>query len=81
METFVTKSFIGFDIVGLPGTAVKESRDRVRAAISVCGYKFPFGKVTVNLAPADIKKDGTCFDLGIAISLLASQDPELYHNL
>ena len=58
-----------FDVVGLPDAAVKESRDRVRAAIAVSGLSFPFGKVTVNLAPADVKKEGTAFELAIAVAL------------
>lgn len=61
VEAFISNGMIGFEIVGLPSMAVKESRDRVRAAIAVSGLSFPFGKVTVNLAPADVKKEGTTF--------------------
>ena len=62
--------FPGFDIVGLPDAAVKESRDRVRAAIKNSGFALPKGKITVNLAPADIKKEGSLYDLPIAIGIL-----------
>ena len=60
------------DIVGLPDTAVRESRERVKAAIKNSGYKFPTKKITINLAPADIKKDSSGLDLPIAIGLLAA---------
>ncbi len=61
-----------FATVGLPDQSVKESRDRVRAAISNSGFEFPAKKITVNLAPADIKKEGTIFDLPIALGILAA---------
>ena len=57
-------------IVGLPDTAVKESRDRVTTAISNSGYYWPRGRTTINLAPADIKKEGPSFDLPIALGML-----------
>ena len=60
-----------FDLVGLPDTSVKESRDRVKSAIKNSGYNFPNKKLTVNLAPADIPKEGAALDLPIAIGLLA----------
>lgn len=63
-----------FAIVGLPEAAVKESRDRVRAAIRNSGFFFPEGYITVNLAPADLPKEGGRFDLGIAIGILAASD-------
>ena len=62
----------GFSIVGLPATAVRESRDRVRAALSNCGFDFPAGRVIVNLAPADLPKEGGRFDLPIAVGVLAA---------
>ncbi len=61
-----------FTMVGLPDTAVRESRERIRAAINNCGFFFPIHKVTVNLAPADIKKEGSSFDLPIAIGILGA---------
>jgi magnesium chelatase family protein len=63
-----------FSTVGLPDTAVKESRDRIKAAIKNSGYPFPRHHVTVNLAPADIRKEGTGFDLPIALGILQAQD-------
>ncbi len=59
-----------FNIVGLPDTAIRESRDRIKAAIKNSGFSFPAKKVTINLAPADIKKEGATFDLPIALSIL-----------
>jgi len=63
-----------FNIVGLPDSAIKEARDRVRSAILNSNYKFPMLRITVNLAPSDIKKEGTIFDLPIAISLLIASN-------
>ena len=60
-----------FEIVGLPDASVKESRERVRAALKNSGYEFPGGRITVNLAPADMKKEGPAYDLPIALGLLA----------
>src|ERR1051325_6864376 len=59
-------------IVGLPDAAVRESRERIRAAISNCGFFFPFQKITINLAPADVRKEGASFDLPIALGILAA---------
>src|SRR5881394_2229537 len=59
-------------IVGLPDAAVRESRERIRAAIQNCGYFFPFQKTTINLAPADIRKEGASFDLPIALGILGA---------
>ena len=75
-EAYISGGMVAFDIVGLPSAAVKESRDRVRAAITVSGFDFPLGKVTVNLAPADIKKEGTACELAIAMALLRAKEPE-----
>src|SRR6186713_3397076 len=61
-----------FSIVGLPATAVKESRDRVRAALANAGFEWPAGRITVNLAPADLPKESGRFDLPIAIGILAA---------
>jgi len=62
-----------FNIVGLPDTAVKESRDRIRAAFKNVGFSFPIKQITVNLAPADLKKEGSSFDLPIALGILAAE--------
>src|SRR5829696_4854597 len=61
-----------FTMVGLPDASVRESRDRVRAAIRNSGFEFPPHRITVNLAPADVRKAGSSFDLPIAIGLLAT---------
>jgi magnesium chelatase family protein len=61
-------------IVGLPDAAVKESRDRVSTAITNSGFKFPMGRSTINLAPADVKKEGPSFDLPIAVGMLAASE-------
>ena len=60
-----------FTIVGLPDAAVRESRERVLAAVRNCGFEFPTRKITINLAPADIKKEGPSFDLPIALGMIA----------
>src|SRR5208282_790075 len=63
-----------FNVVGLPDNAVRESRERVRAALRNCGFDYPaYQTVTVNLAPADIRKEGSAFDLPMALGLLGSQ--------
>ena len=72
VECYVTNGLPGFDVVGLPDAAVKESRERVRAAVKSNGFKFPTSRVTVNLAPADTKKAGTVYDLPILLGLLAA---------
>ena len=70
VEADISNGLPTFDIVGLPDTAVKESRDRVRAAIKNCGFKFPVSRITVNLAPADRKKEGSIYDLPVLLSIL-----------
>ena len=62
-----------FDVVGLPDTAIKESRDRVRAAIKNCGFDFPLRRITVNLAPADTRKEGSIYDLPILGILISAR--------
>src|ERR1041384_1457165 len=62
-----------FAVVGLPDTSVRESRDRVRIAIRNSGFEFPAHRITVNLAPADVRKGGAAFDLPIALGVLAAQ--------
>src|SRR5512142_1069741 len=61
-------------IVGLPDTAVKESRDRVMTALINSGFSFTFGRTTINLAPADVKKEGPSFDLPIAVGMVAASE-------
>ncbi len=70
VECFLSNGLPGFDVVGLPDAAVKEARDRVRAAIKNCGMKFPVSRLTVNLAPADTRKAGTIYDLPILLGIL-----------
>ncbi len=70
VEADISNGLPAFDIVGLPDAAVKESRDRVRAAIKNCGFKFPVSRITVNLAPADRKKEGSIYDLPVLLSIL-----------
>ncbi len=71
-ECFLSSGLPGFDIVGLPDAAVKEARDRVRAAAKSSGLNFPVSRITVNLAPANLKKSGTHYDLPILLSILAA---------
>lgn len=75
VEAYISNGFIGFEIVGLPSAAVKESRDRVRAAMLNSGFEFPFGRVTVNLAPADVRKEGTSYELAVAAALISAKSP------
>ncbi len=70
VECFLSNGLPNFDVVGLPDAAVKEARDRVRAAIKNCGMKFPVSRLTVNLAPADTRKAGTIYDLPMALGIL-----------
>jgi magnesium chelatase family protein len=72
VETHLDKNIPGFSIVGLPDNAVRESRERIIAAIRNSGYEFPLRKITINLAPADIRKEGSAFDLSMAIGILTS---------
>lgn len=72
IEVHLSKGLPGFSIVGLPETAVKESRHRVRSAIINSGFEFPVRRITVNLAPADLPKEGGRFDLPIALGILAA---------
>ena len=70
VETDINKGMVSYDLVGLPDAAVKESKERVRSAIKNSALDFPINKVTINLAPADLKKEGSHFDLPLAISIL-----------
>ena len=71
-ECFLSGGLPSFDIVGLPDAAVREARERVRAAVKNCGAKFPVSRITVNLAPAGQKKEGTVYDLPIFVGLLTA---------
>lgn len=72
VEVDITFGLPQFNIVGLPETSVKESKERVRSAIKNAGFEFPGDRITVNLAPADVRKEGSSFDLPIAVGLLAA---------
>jgi magnesium chelatase family protein len=72
VEVDVTEGLPAFTTVGLPDSAVRESRERVRTAIRNAGFKFPSDRITVNLAPADLRKEGAAFDLPIALGILAA---------
>src|SRR5262252_8698477 len=72
VEVDVSNGLPGVTMVGLPDTTVRESRDRVRTAIRNSGFPFPSSRVTVSLAPADLKKVGAAFDLPIALGILAA---------
>ena len=72
VECFLSSGLPAFDIVGLPDTAVKEARDRVRAAIKNTGLSFPVSRLTINLAPADTKKGGTTYDLPMLLAILTA---------
>ncbi len=74
VECFISGGLPAFDIVGLPDAAVKEARERVRAAIKNSGFKFPVSRITLNLAPANTKKSGTMYDLPILLGILAASD-------
>ena len=74
VECFLSGGLPGFDVVGLPDAAVKESRERVRAAVKNCGAKFPVSRITVNLAPARVRKEGTVYDLPILLGILAAAE-------
>ena len=74
VECFLSGGLPAFDIVGLPDTAVKEARERVRAAVKNCGAKYPVSRITVNLAPANQRKEGTVYDLPILLGLLTASE-------
>lgn len=72
VECYISNGLPAFDIVGLPDAAVKEARERVRAAVKTSGMKFPSSRITVNLAPAGLKKAGTHYDLPILLSIMSA---------
>ena len=74
VEVHLTRGLPGLSIVGLPETAVKESKDRVRSALINNHYEFPLQRITINLAPADLPKEGSRFDLAIALGILAASN-------
>src|SRR5690606_28216275 len=69
-EADVSSGLPQMTIVGLPDSSVRESTERVRAAIRNCGFEYPMARITVNLAPADLRKEGSAFDLAIALGIL-----------
>ena len=71
-ECDLSSGLPAFTLVGLPDAAVNEARERVRSAIKNCGFQFPVSRITVNLAPAHVKKSGTLYDLPILVGLLAA---------
>ncbi|WP_163336697.1 YifB family Mg chelatase-like AAA ATPase [Desulfopila sp. IMCC35008] len=81
VEVDVARGLPTYSTVGLPDSAVRENKDRVKAAISNCGYEFPNKKITVNLAPADVRKEGAGFDLPTAIGILAATEIIPQHSL
>ena len=74
VEVDLSSGLPAFDIVGLPDAGVKESRERVKAAIKNCGFNMPIKRIVVNMAPADVKKEGSVYDLPIAVALLSLSD-------
>src|SRR3989338_10983291 len=85
IEADITAGLPTFIIVGLPDTAVQEARERVKSAVKNTGFSFPRGRVAVNLAPADLPKTGSIYDLPIAISILLEgglikTDPGIINN-
>lgn len=74
VETDINKGMVSYDLVGLPDAAVKESKERVRSAVRNSRFLFPVNKITINLAPADVKKEGSHYDLPLAVSILIASD-------
>lgn len=72
VEAFLTNGMPCFDVVGLPDAAVRESRERVRAAIRTCGFDYPTARITVNLAPADVRKEGAVYDVPLMVAVLSA---------
>lgn len=81
VEVHISSGLPALSIVGLPEATVRESKDRVRAAIINSGFDFPMRKITINLAPADLPKDGGRYDLPIAIGILAASNQIPTENL
>ena len=72
---------VGYHLVGLPDNAIKESSYRISAALKNSGFKIPGKKITINMAPADLRKEGAAYDLSIALGILAASDLIKYENL
>ncbi|WP_073155978.1 YifB family Mg chelatase-like AAA ATPase [Seinonella peptonophila] len=81
VELDISNGLPMFEIVGLPDSAVREAKERVRIGLKNSGFQFPLQRITVNLAPADVKKEGTIFDLAIALSLLGASEQLEIKNL
>lgn len=81
VEADLSRGLPVFNIVGLPDTSIKESKERVRAAIKNSGYEFPLSRITINLAPANLKKEGSQIDLAIAIGILKSSGVIIEKNM
>ncbi len=77
VEVDVSRGLPNFVVVGLADNAIKESKERIRSAIKNCGFKFPARRITINLAPADLRKEGTALDLPAALGIIASEHQEL----
>lgn len=80
VEVDVSRGLPNFVVVGLADNAIKESKERIRAAVKNCNFKFPARRITINLAPADLRKEGTALDLPAALGIIASDLPELKHS-
>ena len=80
-EVDISNGLPRFDIVGLGDMAIKESRERVKSSIKNSGFRYPTSKIIVNLAPADIKKEGPLFDLSIALGILSANNQINYESL
>src|SRR5438270_9717802 len=74
VEVDIASGLPAFNVVGLPDAAVQEARERVRAAVRNSGFTFPMRRITVNLAPAELKKEGAGYDLPIAVGLLVASE-------
>lgn len=73
VEVDVSSGLPQYEVVGLPDASVKESRERVRASLRNTGFPYPVGRITINLAPADVRKEGPCYDLPIALGILLAE--------
>jgi magnesium chelatase family protein len=80
IEADISEMLPSFTIVGLPDGAIRESKERVMSAVKNCGFEFPSRKVTINMAPADVRKEGSAFDLPIAIGLLEASSQIIVNN-